>query len=238
VSLINNRHEKDMNSPVFTTKEAVTLVGGGETGPDDLSTACAIAPRLAAADAGAATLLAHDRMPEYVVGDMDSLMPRDAARLPEGILHRIAEQDTTDFDKAIRTITAPLILGVGFLGARLDHQLAALSVLARYPDRPVILLGRDEVVLHLPARITLPVEAGDIVSLMPLQPVTGRSTGLHWPIDGLTLTPIERIGTSNRATGPVTLDLDGPGLIGLMPRARLAALAQTYLAAAEPPVRA
>ncbi len=227
-----------MNGPVFKTNEAVTLVGGGETGPDDLATACAIAPRLAAADAGAATLLAHDMMPEYVVGDMDSLSPDDAVRLPEGTLHRIAEQETTDFDKAIRTIAAPLILGVGFLGARLDHQLAALSVLALYPDRRIILLGRDEVVLHLPARISLPVEDGDIVSLMPLLPVTGRSTGLQWPIDGLTLRPVERIGTSNRATGPVMLDLDGPGLICLMPRVRLLALARSVLAAAEPPVRA
>ena len=50
----------------------------------------------------------------------------------------------------------------------------------------------------------------------------GRSEGLEWPINGLELDPMARIGTSNRATGPLRLEADGPGLLVILPRARLA----------------
>ena len=51
--------------------------------------------------------------------------------------------------------------------------------------------------------------------------VTGRSSGLEWPIRGLNFAPAGRIGTSNRATGPVSLDFDGDGMLAILPKTRL-----------------
>ena len=39
----------------------------------------------------------------------------------------LVDQDTTDFDKALRHIKAPVVIGAGFSGARTDHALAAFT---------------------------------------------------------------------------------------------------------------
>ncbi|MEP3550075.1 MAG: hypothetical protein ABJN09_00090, partial [Marinomonas sp.] len=71
--------------------------------------------------------------------------------------------------------------------------------------------------------------AGDVVSLMPLAPVQGRSVGLEWPIDGLDFAPGGRIGTSNRALGPVKLEISGPDMLLILPRRLMAPLAAQLL---------
>ena len=64
-------------------------------------------------------------------------------------MHPLAEQDTTDLEKALRHVRAPAIIGFGFLGKRFDHSLAALNVLARYTrQHRVMLVGSDDV-LHV-----------------------------------------------------------------------------------------
>ncbi|WP_348539703.1 thiamine diphosphokinase [Ruegeria sp. HKCCSP346] len=182
-----------------------------------------------AADGGAAVLTESGRIPDAVIGDFDSLDKATKAKIPSDRLFAIREQDSTDFDKALRNVQAPLVLGAGFLGGRLDHQLAVLNVLVRRQEQTCILLGAHEVVFHAPRQIRLPVLPGDVVSLFPMRPVTGRSTGLEWPIDGLRLQPDDRVGTSNRALSVVELQMDGPGLLVMVPRAALDPLMQVFL---------
>ena len=196
----------------------VTLIGGGEVAKSDLADALSYAPFLVAADGGADQALRLGYEPRAVIGDFDSLSAATRSSLSDSILHHVPEQETTDFDKAVRAVTAPLILAVGFLGARVDHQLAALHVLAQPHDTPCILIGAHEVVVHVTAPLELELTPGDVVSLFPLAPVTGRSSGLEWPIEGLDLSPMSRIGTSNRATGAIRIEADGPGLLALLPR--------------------
>ncbi|MBD0864530.1 MAG: thiamine diphosphokinase [Rhodobacteraceae bacterium] len=210
-----------MTRPLFSSPHPVTLIGGGEVDQVDLSTALEFAPSLVAADGGATRALDFGHMPDAVIGDFDSITASSQAVIPTDRQFPITEQDTTDFDKALRSIYAPIVLGVGFLGARVDHQLAALSTLARHADRACVLLGRSELVFHVPPDLTLATAAGDVVSLYPLAAVKVRSTGLEWPIDGLVLSPIDQVGTSNRATGTVTLAVDSPGLLAMVPRGHL-----------------
>ncbi len=199
----------------------VLLVGGGACPDPVLKSALTKADCIVAADSGAGRVLALGRMPDAVIGDLDSLAPEDLARLPAERVHHIAEQDSTDFDKALRHIEAPLVLGYGFLGARLDHQLAAMTVLALRPERRCILVGDEDVAFICPPRLALDLAHGTRVSLYPLGPVTGRSDGLVWPLDGLVFAPDGRIGTSNAATGPVRLDMDGPSMLLILPVACL-----------------
>ncbi len=219
-----------MNPDIVLADGPVLLVGGGDCPENVLKAALSGVDRVVAADGGALPLLSLGRKPDAVIGDMDSLPPEVQAALPPGSLHRIDEQDSTDFDKALRHISAPLVLGYGFLGKRLDHQLAAMTVLAAHPDRRCILVGAEDVVMLAPPELALDLPRGNRLSLYPLGPVTGRSEGLRWPIDGLALAPDGVIGTSNAVAGPVRLWIDAPRLLLILPLAALAAL-QAGLAA-------
>lgn len=205
----------------ITSDVPVTLVGGGALGEGDVKLAVSHAPTLVAADGGAGPALRSGHEIQAVIGDFDSIDPADRDRIPPDRLFPIQEQDSTDFDKALRHISAPLVLAVGFLGARIDHELAALNTLVTCPEPRCILIGTTDVIFHLPRRVALGMAEGDRVSLFPLAEVTGRSTGLEWPIDGLVFSPWARIGTSNRATGPVEIETDGPGLLAVLPRRAL-----------------
>lgn len=178
-----------------------------------------------AADGGADSLLENGVIPHAVIGDMDSLSEAGRAAIPVERLFEVTEQDTTDFDKAIRGIEAPVIYAVGFTGARLDHGLAALHVLARYHDRAVVLVGEQDVTVHLPARIALDLPPGLRVSLFPLDAVTVGMEGLRWSFEALALHPMRRIGTSNEASGgAVVLTSDVPGTVLILPKAALDAV--------------
>lgn len=176
---------------------------------------------IVAADGGANRCLAHGIQPQAVIGDMDSISEAARAVLPPDRFHPIPEQDTTDFDKALRSIDAPFVIALGFIGARVDHGLAVLTTLVRQ-QRPCVLLGPQDVVFHAPRRLHLDLRRGDRFSLYPLSAITGTSTGLEWPIDGLAFAPDTRVGTSNRvSTGPVRLELSGTGMLCILPRGRL-----------------
>lgn len=210
---------------IVRSPAAVTLVGGARVRERDLDACLGLAPRIVAADSGAGHVLASGRVPDAVIGDMDSLAPRDVRRLAPETLHRVAEQDSTDFEKCLTRIDAPIVFAVGFTGRRIDHTLAVFNTLTRHADRPCLVIAKHEVIALAPPRITLDMVAGTRVSLFPMTQVRGGSDGLRWPIDGLALSPGGTVGTSNRATGKVRLSVDAPGLLVLLPRREFAALA-------------
>lgn len=202
--------------PLVRLDGPVTLVGGGPVPADRLAAALALAPEAVAADAGGRVTLPGGRRFRAVIGDMDSLTPEDG---PPGVpIFRLADQDTNDLEKCLCAVEAPLYLGVGFLGGRLDHTLAALSALVRRPAGRVVLLGAEDLAFLCPKRWEVSLDAGTRVSLWPLGPVGGRAEGLRWPLDGLAFRPDGRIGTSNEATGgPVRLAFDAPRMVAILP---------------------
>ena len=202
---------------------AITLLGGGSLNSNDLTESLALAPRLVAVDGGGDAALSYGHEPEAVIGDMDSLSDKGRAALA-GRIHQLDEQDTTDFDKALRSIAAPLVLAAGMTGGRFDHDLAALNVLVRRPDRRCILIGSESVMALMPPRIDLDLAAGTLVSLFPMGPVQASGTGLRWALDGIAFTPAGRIGTSNEATGPVSITVTRPLMLLILPRDTLPTL--------------
>ncbi|AMY69980.1 thiamine diphosphokinase [Frigidibacter mobilis] len=209
-----------MTAPLVQSNTGVTLLGGGDFAHDDLDMALGLAPLLVAADGGADGALAAGRMPGAVIGDFDSISPAARTAIPEDRQHRVPEQDTTDFGKCLRLVSAPFLIGLGFAGLRLDHTLSVMTALAAHPHQRCVILGPEDVVFLCPPRLSLPLEPGLRLSLFPMGPARGRSTGLRWPIEGLDFAPAGRIGTSNETTGPVELQIEGPMLL-LLPRASL-----------------
>jgi len=214
---------------IVSSRAPITLLGGSHHAEADLHAALGWGPRLVAADGGGDAALLAGQPPEAVIGDMDSLSASGREVLRD-VLHPVTEQETTDFDKALRAIDAPLVLAVGVSGGRMDHELAALTVLARHPDRPCLVIGNDSLVFLCPPRLRLALDPGTTVSVYPLAPGRVESHGLEWPTTGLDLAADARVGTSNRATGPVDLVPEGPGMLVILPRARLDVTVRSLLA--------
>lgn len=214
----------------FSCDKPVILVGAGPIGASDIDSARQFSDRLIAADGGADSVLGAGFTPDAVIGDLDSLSSkaRDAIA-PDRVVY-VREQDSTDFEKAMSQLTTPLVIGVGFTGGRIDHALAVLHGLVRFAHKPCLLLGPEEVIFHCPPDITLDLPPGAIVSLFPMAPVQGTSSGLDWPIAGLEFAPGHKIGTSNRSTGPVVgLQMQGRGMLVLIPRVHFEHAVQALL---------
>ncbi|MFY9239098.1 MAG: thiamine diphosphokinase [Roseovarius sp.] len=195
----------------------ITLLGGGAATQAQLQLAMRIAPVVVAADGGAQLALTHGvdlaAGLRAVIGDFDSIPDGVHAAVPAENLHHIPEQDSTDFEKCLALIKAPLILGVGFTGARMDHQMAACNALVRAAHQRCVLLGSDDVIFLAPPSLRLDLSEGARVSLFPMGAVEGISEGLRWPIQGLNFAPDRQIGTSNAALGPVFLNMTAPKML-------------------------
>ena len=165
-------------------KAPITLIGGARVASGLLDTVLRHAPEVVAADSGADRALAHGVTPRAVFGDFDSISDDARARLDPATLHPMPDQDSTDFDKCLRRVSAPLIFGVGFCGERLDHQMAVCNTLVRHPAQRCVLLGETDLMVLCPPSIHLPLDEGCRVSLFPMGAVEGASDGLAYPIGG------------------------------------------------------
>ena len=184
---------------------------------------------LIAVDGGLDTAHAAGLRPSLVLGDMDSVrcVPDDVPAL------QLDGQDDTDLEKALQRISAPLIIGFGFLDGRLDHVLASMHAITRLQrDIPLILVGRRDVLLRPVGDVALSLVPGTRFSVWPLgkQHFAG-SSGLQWPLDELTMTQGGTIGTSNRvASASVTINAgDGEGYAVILPVAAYDAVLQSVL---------
>ena len=222
----------DEFNDLFHSDGPLALVGAGPCCAADLTLAGRHCCCFLAVDGGADTLLAHNISPVAVIGDLDSIGDQARSQIPLDRLHLITEQDSTDFEKCLRHISAPLILALGFTGGRIDHQMAAFHALMRYRHQRCVLLGEEDVVFLAPPEISFNLPKHTRVSLFPLGPVNGDSEGLFWPIDGLAFAPGRTIGTSNRALGPVRLRVSAAHMLVILPRNCVAVALEGLLAVA------
>ena len=209
-----------MSVEIVQSSYGVTRLGGGESLGPDVADSLTVAPMLVAADGGADRALELGLMPDAVIGDFDSLSSRARSLIPSDRLHRIAEQDSTDFGKCLMYVRAPFYLALGFTGMRLDHTLATLSYVARHDHQRVVVVGDQDIAFLAPPELQLDLPKGERISLFPFGAASGRSEGMRWPVDGLEFAPNGVIGTSNETTGPVKLWLTGPVMI-LLPKSHL-----------------
>ncbi len=209
--------------PLHVTARPLTLLGGGPVREGVLAEALTLAPELVAADGGADHPLPAGAVLRAVIGDLDSVRDPAALRSRGVPVHGIADQNSTDLEKCLSAVRAPLILGLGFTGARTDHHLAAMNALVRHRGAPLVLLDAFDLCFHARGKVALDLETGCRVSLFPMAPVRVRAAqGLRWSPEGLAFQPDGRIGTSNEALGgPMSLEADGPGLLVILPQSAL-----------------
>ena len=197
----------------FVHKSVITLlIGAGPTSQEMILSSAVYASSFVAADGGfnAATDAGLDVA--LVVGDMDSQStPFGSQNFLE-----MKEQDTTDFEKCLQVCDAEVFLGVGFLGGRLDHQMAAFSALLR-DKRAIILMDACQLVFIVPPEFHLNLEHGTEVAFYPLVGLRADALGLQWPLDD-EMAPGELISTSNKVDGTfIKLKVNRHGLLAILP---------------------
>lgn len=186
----------DFDSPVI-------LIGGGDVDWEGFEYAQSLGYPVIAVDSGADALRGTGVQPGLIVGDMDSISDTEGWPSQTKVVH-IPEQDTTDFEKALYAATAPLYLAFGFMGQRLDHSLAALHCLAKYrTSKSIVLVDCVDLTFAPTVPLSMDLPPGSRFSVNPVTAVRFQSsTGLRYPLDGLTLEVGVAIGISNSTTQP------------------------------------
>jgi thiamine pyrophosphokinase len=208
-----------MNKILFTFQTIVTLVGAGPVRQSVLRRALGFGPIAIAADGGAHALAKQGHPIHVIIGDLDSIDITENW-LNSGVqIHRIEEQETTDFEKCLYSVEAPLFLAVGFVGGATDHALAAMNAVFAYENKRIILLGDDDLTFLCPAELEMDLPVGCRISLFPLVDVVGQvSRGLRWNVAGMRMQPGGQIGVSNQVSHPgVNLSFDRRGVLVTLP---------------------
>jgi thiamine pyrophosphokinase len=165
---------------------------------------------LICADGGARHIHVLGLTPDLIVGDMDSLdgdMQRDFVMKGSRIMRYPEAKDETDSELALQMafmMTPDEIRIYGALGARIDHTLANLTLLAAAADRGIETRLLDEwcEIILVRQKAVIEGEIGQTVSLLAFgADVTGVTLeGFEYPLRNATIAFNRPIGVSNRLT--------------------------------------
>ena len=195
--------------------ENVTLVGGAGFSKNLLLRSLALTEDLVAADGGA-NFLPVCSVPKYILGDLDSIVSPEKWTEKGSKLIKMCDQDSTDFDKCISVIKSKKIIALGFMDQRLDHFLAVCSSLVKL-RRCIFMVGKRDVIFHMPNDFSIKLPINSRVSLFPLNEIkTVQAVGLKYPVENLNFSPMGKIGTSNISTSEnIRISYQGSGMLGI-----------------------
>ena len=193
----------------------VTLVGGAGFSETLLSRSLALTDDLVAADGGANFLPTY-AVPKYIIGDLDSVESPEKWVERGSKLIKMRDQESTDFDKCVTAIKSKKIIALGFMDQRLDHFLAVCSSLVKC-KRLIFLVGKRDIIFHLPNDLCIELPVNSRVSLFPLKEIKSvEAVGLKYPVENIIFSPISTIGTSNVSTiESIRISYDGSGMLGI-----------------------
>lgn len=179
-------------------QQPITLAGAGPLTGEELIAARQLAPEVVAVDGGADRVMELGVKPVAVVGDLDSLASQSHWRERGITVVETPDQNATDLEKCLDMVQAPLAVGVGFLGGRLDHSLAALGQVLR--RRHLVLLHDSELIFAPGRQWRCSLPRGTRLSIHASRKLEVISeVGLRWPAAGLRLYPGTTRGISNVA---------------------------------------
>ena len=175
-----------------------------------LEECCNRADLIFCADGGANRARERGLVPDFIVGDLDSILPETRAAFPQSqYIHR-PSQHATDLEKTLQFAIAQEIqrvLLVGITGLRFDHQICNLNIAEKF-------CGQLEIEIHddfgigtflnaqqHEASLRLEALVGQQISLFAFRRAEGIITaGLKYPLHNESLEWAVRDGLSNEAT--------------------------------------
>ena len=157
-----------------------------------------------AADGGANKCLKAGVKPSLVVGDLDSITPKNKTLL-RGRLKQIKRQDNSDFEKALdylKTLKPKQVDIALSYGGRLDFGLSNFLTAGNYLKYFDICFLFPKAIVYLLSKGTeIKAKKGARVSVIALEEIKNISTqNLLYPLKNETLSPGQR-GLSNIALG-------------------------------------
>jgi thiamine pyrophosphokinase len=194
----------------MSTKKALVVAGGECLALTTLVKMIKESSLVVAADSGAEHLLRAGRVPDAVIGDLDSC--------DKGIIDRIKdtkcefikleeEKDLTDteaaIDYCIRLGYENIDVTCAVEGKRLDHLFGNVFLLPKYTEKGIKVRLYDDGGRYLEVindEIDIHGKVGTFVSLIPLAgEVIGVTTkGLKYELDNATLSQGNTLGISNK----------------------------------------
>jgi len=162
-----------------------------------------------AADSGAEHLLRAGKVPDAVVGDLDSCDKSIIDRIKETKCEFVklpSEKNLTDLEAAIDYCIEngyeDIKVACAIFGKRLDHLFGTVFLLPKYVNEGVkvrLIDDNGRFIEAINESIDLVGQKGTFVSIMPLtESVEGVTTsGLKYPLENATLTKGNTLGISN-----------------------------------------
>ncbi len=194
-----------------TQKTALLLANGRAPGKKLLLRYRKQADFFLCADGGANAAASLGERPDLIIGDLDSISSATLRKFQKVPTRRIADQNSTDLEKALSWLIRKSYLDIIVLGAtggRVDHLAGNLSALGKFSSHARIRFIDDQGELRaVGSETTVDKPPGTVLSLIPLSRCEGIVTqGLKWELRNEILEPGFREGTSNLVQStPVTI---------------------------------
>ena len=226
--------------PMSEGRRVVVLAGGDPEPAAFVRGAITDSDLVIAANGGSRLARDCDIVPHLLVGDVDSLAPEEAARLPAETLRwqHPQDKDASDLELALEAAFAvqPVeIVVLGGFGGRVDHMLVNVGLLHMGTARaiPVRLLSARGEALVVEGSAELDWPEGHLLTALAVTPqVTGVClSGVAWPLQNATLEWGSSRGLSNVVRErPVRIALEKGRLLVLGSRGgRTVAVRRTWL---------
>lgn len=181
---------------------AIVIAGGTIGSPAFYKSMIKQNDRIICADSGYINAAKIGLVPDLVIGDFDS---SKRSGVPDGVPVRElpVEKDRTDLHECLVTAMeegATEVVVFGARGSRLDHSMAAISLLRLGLERGVNIRLVDECneVFLIDKEAVIPQKKGYKLSLLPMTPVKGICTeGLYYPLQNAEMDWGNPYGVSN-----------------------------------------
>ena len=179
-----------MNNDEQFNISAVILANGSYPQNNEIQHILETATYIVCCDGAADELIRHSITPNLIIGDGDSISPKNKALLSP-IFHQIDDQETNDQTKAVHYLTSQGKNGFIILGAtgkREDHTLGNISLLIDYMCEGI------QVKMYTDHGIFIPLKDNQVLTSYPGQQIsifnfgtTGMTaTSLKYPIRDFT----------------------------------------------------
>lgn len=160
--------------------------------------------KILAADGAAENLIKIGLIPDYIIGDFDSIDINLLKNFPKDNLIEIEEQDTNDFEKNLKFAKSKgykNILIVGIHGGDYEHSLINWSVLSRYSKiLNLTIYENNRFGFCIDNSFELQTDIGEKISLIPIKKTKIVTEGLNWNLNNEILELGLRDGLHNIAT--------------------------------------
>lgn len=172
--------------------------------------------KLICADGGANSAFKYEFLPDYIIGDLDSIKPEIYDYYYDKCeIIQISRQNDTDVEKCLKFAYKNKFKDVILLGAtgdRLDHSFCNLGITLKFFDKVRIRVIHQRSILSVHQGVTtLKTIPGETISIYGLDTKTKfESEGLKYPLKNFSLPFGKKESTSNIAiTNEVRLKIKG-----------------------------